>query len=176
MARRKVTKLDVMFKILEILERDKTPLSTDMQATSKAALTANIKTINGDFYLHEEEVRNMSGNHYVVGQAGVVGADAHAHDMTFNQVAEQPSLDFDMGALSAELTALRRTLMTEVKSTDHGIALGHVAAAEAAASDGDGARVMKHLKSAGKWVLDMATKVGLAVAKAALLKALDLKE
>jgi hypothetical protein len=173
-ARRKVTKLDVMIKILQIIERDTTPLSDDMPATSKAAIKAIIGSVEGDVYLHEEGDRNMSGDSYVTGQAGAVGPNAHAHDMTFNQVAAQAASGFDMAALSAELTSLRQALMSEMKSADHGIALGQVAAAEAAASKGDGPSVMKHLKSAGQWALDVATKLGLALATAALKKSLHL--
>jgi hypothetical protein len=116
----------------------------------------------------------MSGDNYVTGQAGAVGPNAHAHDMTFNQVAAQAASGLDMAALSAELTLLRQALVAEMKSADHGVALGQVAAAESAASKGDGSSVMKHLKSAGQWAIDVATRLGLAVATAALTKSLQL--
>ncbi len=49
--------------------------------------------------------------------------------------------------------------------------MGSVAAAEAAARDGDGAKVYEYLKAAGKWTLAIAEKIGVGIAKDAIEKA-----
>jgi hypothetical protein len=43
-----------------------------------------------------------------------------------------------------------------------------VGAAEKAASQGDGPTVLQHLKTAGKWTLGVAEKIGVAVAAEAI--------
>jgi hypothetical protein len=45
-------------------------------------------------------------------------------------------------------------------------------AAEKAAIQGDGLAVLKHLKRAGRWALDVAEKIGVAVAVEALKRAM----
>ena len=49
-----------------------------------------------------------------------------------------------------------------------------VAQAQKAAEIGDGGGALKHLKSAGQWALDVATKVGVSVAAAALKESLKI--
>ena len=174
MARRKTTKLDVIIKILEIIERDTGPLSDEIPVASKAEIRAIIGSVEGDLYVQDEGARNMSGDNYVTGQAGAVGPNAHAHDMSFQQFATQVASDLDLPRLAVELVTLRQALVGEMKSAEHGMSLGQVAAAEAAASKGDGPTVIKHLKGAGQWALDVATKLGLAIASEALKKSLGM--
>ncbi|WP_221053350.1 hypothetical protein [Methylomonas koyamae] len=52
--------------------------------------------------------------------------------------------------------------------------LGAVAGAEKAARNGDGPALLEHLKKAGKWSLDIANKVGIAVAAKAIQAAMGL--
>jgi hypothetical protein len=47
-------------------------------------------------------------------------------------------------------------------SAEQDLAIGPVAAAESAASKGDGAGALEHLKGAGKCAFDVATKIGRA--------------
>lgn len=51
-------------------------------------------------------------------------------------------------------------------------AIGTVADAEEAAARDDGLAALRHLKSAGKWTLGIAEKIGVAVAAEALKKAM----
>jgi hypothetical protein len=51
-------------------------------------------------------------------------------------------------------------------------AIGAVAAAEKAASEGDSAGVLQHLKTAGKWSLEIAQKIAVPVAVEAIKNAL----
>jgi hypothetical protein len=116
----------------------------------------------------------MSRDHYEVGQAGAVGPNAHAHDMTLNQVWDKSSKDIDLARLGNELVALRDVLSKQATDADHFVALGTVAAAEKCAKIGDGPGALQHLKKAGAWVWDTAVKVGIGVATAAAKTALGI--
>jgi hypothetical protein len=52
--------------------------------------------------------------------------------------------------------------------------LGEIAAAEKAAGEGNGPKVLEHLKKAGSWVWDVVTKIGIGVATAAAKTALGI--
>lgn len=123
-------------------------------------------------YVTIEEV--IMGDKYEAGQVGAQGPGAQAHNMTFQQVWLQCKGDIDLPQLAADLAKLRSAMKTEATSPEHDAAVGAVAAAETAAKKGDGATAMQHLKSAGKWALDTATKIGTAVASAAIKASLGL--
>ncbi len=111
---------------------------------------------------------------YTTGQAGAVGPHSHAHDMTFNQIWNQVSKEIDLSDLTKELSLLRIQLKKEAAEAEHDAAIGEIASAEVAAKEGDGPKAMEHLAKAGKWAFDIATKIGVAVAAAALKSALGL--
>jgi hypothetical protein len=105
------------------------------------------------------------------GQAGAVGSNAHAHDMTFQQLWSQGSLD--LPRLAEELAKLRDAMRRETEGTrEQDKAVAAVAEAEEAAVQGDGLAVLRHLKAAGKWTLGIAEKIGVAVAVEAIKKAM----
>ena len=116
----------------------------------------------------------MSRDIYSAGQAGAMGPGAHAHDMTFQQIWNQSKGDFDLQALASELAQLRKAMREQATSAEHDIAVGEVAAAEAATTKGDGPTVLGHLKKAGEWAFEVATKIGVSVATAALKTSLGL--
>lgn len=58
----------------------------------------------------DDKSRNKSGYTFIIGQAGAVGPDAHAHDMTFNQVGDQSAAKIDLPTLARELALLRTAL------------------------------------------------------------------
>jgi hypothetical protein len=116
----------------------------------------------------------IMGDKYTVGQAGAVGLSSHAHDMTFNQIWNHASSSIDLSILANELTQLRTKLKEQSTEPEHDVAVGEIACAEVAANKGDGPTVMKHLAKAGKWALDVATKIGIPVAAEALKKAIGL--
>ena len=116
----------------------------------------------------------MSRDKYEVGQAGAVGPGAHAENMTFSQVWTKSGSAIDVLQLARELTALRTALSARASAPDHFVALGEVAASEKAALSGDGPSALQHLKSAGGWVWDVATKIGIGVATAAAKTALGI--
>lgn len=77
--------------------------------------------------------------------------------------------------LAEELALLRSELRrSSDNSAEQDAAIGAVAAAERAARKGDGQKALDALKGAGKWVFDIAEKIGVAVAASALKSALGL--
>jgi uncharacterized protein YjbI with pentapeptide repeats len=117
------------------------------------------------------EGTTMSKKTYNVhGQAGAVGDNAHAHDMTFQQVQNQSSLD--LPRLAEELGRLRTAMKEAEGKDDQDEAIGAVAAAEKAAIKGDAPTALRYLKAAGKWTLGIAERIGVAVATEAIKRAM----
>jgi hypothetical protein len=112
------------------------------------------------------------GDQYKVAQAGAVGPNSHAHDMTFQQVWNEAAAKLDLDALASELARLRPALKEAAVSAEEDVAIGEVALAEVAAKQKDGPKVLMHLKNAGKWVLGVAEKIGVDVATAAIKSAM----
>jgi hypothetical protein len=113
----------------------------------------------------------MSGDTFntTAGQIGAVGPDAHVHDNTFQQI--QGGLD--LPRLAEELARLRTVMEDQAAGKpEQDKALDAIVAAEKAAIQGDGLAVLKHLKRAGRWALDVAEKIGVAVAVEALKRAM----
>lgn len=106
----------------------------------------------------------------VHGQAGAVGDNAHAHNMTFQQVQNQGPLD--LPRLADELKRLRTSMKEANDKDDQDEAIGAVAAAEKAAVKGDGQTALQHLKTAGTWALGIAEKIGVSVAAEAIKRAM----
>lgn len=117
---------------------------------------------------------NMSRDTYSAGQAGAMGPNAHAHDITFQQIWQQSASKIDLASLGRELARLRAAMRAEASDPEHDIAIGEVAAAEKAAREGNGPIVLEHLRKAGGWALDIATTIGVGVATAALKTSLGL--
>jgi hypothetical protein len=105
---------------------------------------------------------------YSSGQAGAIGPGATASQIAFQQVWNQLQGSTRVEELAMELGALRTAMRSEASEPEHELSIGAVAAAEAAASTGDGVRTLEYLKTAGTWALDIATKVGATVASSAL--------
>jgi hypothetical protein len=112
------------------------------------------------------EGTTMSGDTYnIPGQAGAVGPGAHAHDNTFQQIQGAIHLP----KLAEELGCLRIAMKSEATGTrEQDKAIGAVADAEEAATKGDGSAALGYLKTAGKWTLGIAEKIGVAVAAEAI--------
>ena len=89
--------------------------------------TVKLLAAKGDTYV-------MGDNYKVSGQAGAVGPNAHAHDMTFNQIVSQMEKSVDLSELAKELSELRQAISEKQDSSPQtAIALGKVAEAEIAA-------------------------------------------
>jgi len=110
---------------------------------------------------------------YKVGQAGAVGPNAHSHDMTFNQVWTELQATIDIPMLAEELSRLRREMRKAAIEPEQDIATSEIARAEQSAKAGDGSKTVAYLKSAGKWALDVATKIGTSIAAEAIKKSME---
>lgn len=108
------------------------------------------------------------GDSYSAGQAGAMGPNAHAENMTFNQIWNQSSGKINLPDLAKELGILRAEMLKEAKEPQDYSDIGNLSTAETAAQQGDGPKALQHLAKAGKWALDVATKIGVAVAAAAI--------
>lgn len=108
------------------------------------------------------------------GQTGAFGPNAHAHDMTFQQIWNGMSNKIDLAALAVELARLRTAMESEARQPSEKFAVGAIAAAEESAKQNDGPKAMEYLKSAGKWAFSVAEKIGVGVATAALKTSIGL--
>lgn len=108
------------------------------------------------------------------GGGNIVGGRIQESDISgsFND-NEIPGLDFKK--LSEELEKLRIAMRSEARSGDDDIAIGEVAAAQRAAEGGDSNALFAHLRRAGSWAIEIATKIGTNVATAAIQQAAGLK-
>lgn len=80
----------------------------------------------------------------------------------------------NLSRLADELAQLRSAMRAEATTDDHDVSLGNIAKAEKAARSNDQASVLEHLKAAGRWALDVATKIGVTLATETLKKSLGL--
>lgn len=104
---------------------------------------------------------SMAGDTYnIPGQAGAVGPNAHAHDMTFNQVVNHVEQNIDLTELARQLSELRQAMAQKQDSPQAAIAISEVAKAELAATEKNTPKVVEHLKAAGKWTMDFAKDIG----------------
>lgn len=90
-----------------------------------------------------------------------------------NTTDDTSALNYDQ--LADDLSRLRMAMRQAAKDDEHDIALGEVAQAEKAARAKNLSAVLAHLKAAGAWALDVATKIGIPVAVEVIKKALDVK-
>jgi uncharacterized protein YjbI with pentapeptide repeats len=122
---------------------------------------------------------NMSGDTYnIPGQAGAVGPNAHTHDNTFNQpqqIGRRTEQSTDLAALATELETLRQALKKEAVTEEHDLAIVDIGTAKRAAEAKDSGKLAESLKSAGKWALDVATKIGVSLATEAIKQSTGLK-
>ena len=116
----------------------------------------------------------MGDQYNIPGQAGAVGPQAHAHDITFTQTWNQMEKSVDLEKLADELRSLRAAMEESASEPGHRLATGAIAAAEESARQKDGPKVIEYLKSGGKWALGVAEKIGVGVATVAIKGALGL--
>jgi hypothetical protein len=117
----------------------------------------------------------MGDTYNVSGQAGAVGPNAHAQDMTFNQIGSRIEQSMDLTALANELEVLRQALKKEATMEEQDIVVADVGKAKKAAEAKDTAKLAEYLKSAGKWAFDVATKIGVSLASEALKHSMGMK-
>ena len=145
---------------MNIIPQKYTNLGTDW----KRCLPDVERTKVQQFFFEEIHV----GDHYSAGQTGAMGPNAQASSMTFQQIWNQNAANMDLAALQEELSLLGDAMRRDSSEPEHDIAIDEVAAAEAAARNGDGPSALEHLKKAGRWASDVATKIGVTVVAAAV--------
>lgn len=125
--------------------------------------TPTVQTI-----IHFDQSGARMGDSNYVQQAGAVGSNASAPNSTFNQLHAGARSDLDLIALAHELARLRAALREQPESEENDIALAEVGRASRAAEEGDQAKTLEHLRAAGKWALQTANSIGVALAAAAI--------
>lgn len=115
---------------------------------------------------------HMGDSYNNSGQVGAMGKNASASNNTFQQLANNQNLDIE--SLKKELEALRNCLKSEANAPEHDISIGEIASAQTALASGNEPKAIQHLKSASKWTLDTATKIGTNVAAAAIKSSMEL--
>lgn len=163
---------------IELFEEDFVELDTKGVAEKYAQLLTLSASPIGE-YTHETRTHIVQeitmGDKYITsGQVGAVGPGAHAHELHFAQIWNQSAAEIDIVALHEQLSRLRETLRAEAQTPEQDVAVAAVANAELAAKSGDGPKAMEWLSKAGKWTFDVATKIGVGVAAAALKAALGI--
>lgn len=133
--------------------------------------TQDTKVIVQQFFSTEV---SMGDQYNITGQAGAIGPNSKAENNIFNQVLQHAVSSLDLPALTGELATLRKSMREQATEVEHDQAVAHIGAAELAAKQQDGAGALEHLKSAGKWALDVATTIGTTVAAQAIQTAAGL--
>jgi hypothetical protein len=102
------------------------------------------------------------GDTYNIGQAGAVGHNPHAHNMNFVQ-GTNSSGTLNIENLAKELSKLREELTIEAQTPEQTADIGLIALAEREAKNGNESKALEYLSKAGKWVLGVAEKIGIAL-------------
>lgn len=158
-----------------------------MAITALALMTYGISAFNASrykvarqreaisFVIEELKELRMGDTNINTGQAGVVGSNGHAHDMTFSQGTTDVAANIDMAKLAQELSSLLPQLASTASTSEQYSAVSEVAKARDAAANGDRGAVVVALGKAGKWVLEVAEKIGVKVVADAITASLSIK-
>lgn len=114
------------------------------------------------------------GDEYHVGMAGAVGPHAKNKGGAFSQTINQAAATIDMKALASELSRLRTEMRAAAVQPEEDEAVAKIGAAETAATLEHRSEALGHLKAAGAWALEIATKIGTTVAAKAIETALKM--
>ncbi len=110
----------------------------------------------------------VMGNKYVShGPVGAMGENATAHDFTINQIWEDNKSNINLTKLSEELVILREALAADATDNDF-IDIGNIVSAEQEAKKENGSKAIEFLKKTSKKTLEIAEKIGVGVAVAAI--------
>lgn len=103
---------------------------------------------------------------------GPVGVAGHNVDARGSRVDQAQTID--LSALANDLEKLREAMTEAANTVDKQNAVGQIVMAEQSARNGEGPRAENHLRAAGTWALDVAKKIGVPLAVAALKRTLGL--
>lgn len=137
---------------------------------NRFSANARNTTINaGKIYYFNGGI-NM-GDQYNAKQVGAQGPNAHAHDMTFNQLWQNNDR-IDLTLLSGQLMQLRLHMARLAETPEQHMELGILAGAEIEAKNGNGAKVLELLSKTGEWTVSVAEKIGVSLVASTLSKIL----
>ncbi len=118
---------------------------------------------------------NNIGNMSFNGQGHVVALGDQTVSTVDNREARASSADAgELTKLAAELGRLRQALEAGASGPDEHAAAEAVGAAAEAAAQHDEPTMREYLAKAGQWALDAATRLGLPIAQAAIMRGLGL--
>jgi hypothetical protein len=168
----------VIMKVLEIVDKSlQNSRKREMNQEQRVQIMQFMGSITESSIgnsLSAEIQGGVMGDKYTVGQAGAVGPHAKAQNSQFQQVWQQSSSELDVAQLADELKLLRLHLRQVADTPEEDESVAEISKAQAAASEGDGAGAMQHLRQAGQWALDGATAIGTSIAVAAIKAALGI--
>jgi hypothetical protein len=129
-------------------------------------------------FVNKLEVHVSGDSYKSYGAAGIVGPRGKIDN--FNQVWNDFSAGQSaeaMASLAEQLGKLKEHIKTTSSDDEDArdIEVGNLSRATQAAKKGDGGKVLEALSACGRWVLEVAEKIGVAVAASALRKALGLE-
>lgn len=137
-------------------------IAFERQTVVQPHTTVNVRTEGGP--LSMGDLYSISG-----GQQGAVGKDATNYG-SMQQVSLPPGTD--VGRLILELTRLKGELLKQASSSAELHAVAEIESAKKSLEVADEPAVLGHLQKAGRWALDIAAKIGVPVAEAALRSAM----
>jgi hypothetical protein len=144
--------------------------------TVVSGVLSGVAAHNLRFVFSESKNRRVTimGDQFNVEQAMAVGpeAKARAKNVYFTQLRDSSGKEIDLEQLAQELGKLRAALKEEPDTPERDSAIGAIADAETASKKGDRSKVAEFLSRAGKFALDVAEKVGVQVAVAAMKSAM----
>jgi hypothetical protein len=109
----------------------------------------------------------QTGDRYEGTNVGIMGPNATGNTVN-QQLWNQLQGTMDIRDLARELGALLAAMRSQENLEPEQV--GAVAAAEAAAKDGDGPKALEYLRQVGGWALNMATQIGANVVASVLTK------
>ena len=145
------------------------PAPSDAVPTEYAVRQLTERLAGNHTEIHIKEF--VMGDSYKGKQVGAMGPGAQATN--FQQIWLDECSDINLQQLAGELASLRSEMRTSASGTvEEDRAIAAVGDAEELARGGDGAGTLKALKAEGKWALDTANKLGIALAAKAIGSAL----
>jgi hypothetical protein len=156
-------------RIIKLLEECRTLIRGIVQDNWKFRdLLDRRQEHEGGIYVGEIEY-NVSGS-----QVGAVGPGAHVHNVSFQQQVHSADSDINASVLATQLETLQAELAKQASERDHYAALVAVSDAAADAREGKTASAVAKLAVVGRWVADIASKIGVSVAAEAIKQATGL--
>jgi hypothetical protein len=138
-----------------------------------AVITAKYESV---YDCYENLIRNLpvGDTYHIHDQATVVGRGSKVHVINFNQIWNDIGQDIDLNQLAEELSQLRSRAKKAAHIPDNLVVVKEIEAAEIAAKEGKGAKLLQHLKKAGLCALEVSKDIGTALATEVIKKSMGL--